>query len=448
MFKIKNLYILLLLLAFPFINCNAQNLSDLVIPINWKKFKNVDASKELLLSSKLMTNAGKYSYSWANSYYKSSDINDLFIIKNVNQEQPIRTPSSAALGLAVALKTGVNPQSMGGTYQEIEKTIIKLVKGVVTNHIANGGKWGDHWQSTLWVAQIARAGWMIWDELDIETREMLCKALEHEANRHIESNYKIKYWNGKGGNSFAEENSWDSMPLQLAIAMMPNHPNAKQWKEICSKLVLGAYSVQADMTKTAPILDGKSPQDWLDGYNIREDGFVINHGILHNDYMASIAHLQMSGFSVFSLAKQPIPQTLDYNFKLIYKTLSSTKFASPPYKSPGGTMYIKGSPEQYYPEGTDWSKYRYACYYGLDALVDVLEYDKNLVKVSEWRKLRGERILELQSRHKDGRMYKDGEFDNYWGKEQMIFWMISDAHMLQWLADRQAVSKKSNWLKK
>lgn len=442
----KNKYLLLLFLLLTFIGGNAQNLRDLVVPIDWERFKETKASEEFLLSSKLMENAGRYSYTWANKYYKSSKTNDRFIIKNVNKEQPIRTPSSAALGLAVALKTGIDPQSMGGNYEEIEKTITKLVKGVVINHKANGGKWGKYWQSTLWIALSARAGWLMWNELDEETQEMLCKALEYEANRHISPKYKILYWNGEGGNSRAEENSWDSMPLLLAVAMMPKHPNVKKWKEICSKMLVSAYSLKVDMDKTTPKLDGKSPKEWLEGYNIREDGFIINHNIIHNDYMVSIGHLQMSGFLVFSLAGQAVPQTLDYNFGLIYKTLVSSELKSPPYKAPGGTMYIKESPEQYYPEGTDWSKHRYACFYGFDALVDVLKYDKELPKASEWRRLRGEKILKLQSRHENGSMYEGREFHNYWGKEQMVFWMIADAHLLQWLADRQLISEKSNWL--
>jgi len=442
----KSKSILLVLLILTFLEGKATNLRELVVPINWERFGTVKPSREFLLSSKLIANAGRYSYIWANNYYKSTKTNDRFIIKNINKEQHIRTPSSAALGLVVALKTGIDPHSMGGTYEEIEKTITKLVKGVVINHKANGGRWGDHWQSSLWIAQVGRAGWLIWDKLDEDTQEMLCKGLEHEANRYIQPDYKIKYWNGQGGNSRAEENSWDSMPLQLAVAMMPKHPNGKKWKEICSKLLISAYSLKADVNKTEPKLDGKSPKEWLDGYNVREDGIVVNHNILHNDYMVSIAHLQMSGFLIFSLAQQVIPQTLDYNFGIIYKTLVIKNFKSPPYKAPGGTMYIKGSPEQYYPEGTDWSKYRYACYYGMDALVDILGYDKELPKAAEWRRLRGERILELQSRHGDGRMYEKCEFDNYWGKEQMVFWMIADAHLLQWLADRKALSNKSDWL--
>ncbi len=447
--KTFNLFILLIAAILVCHVSYSQELvapQELVVPIDWGNFKTEKPSQEFLLSSKLIANAGRYSYKWANDYYKSSETNDRFIIENVNKEHPIRTPSSAALGLSVAIKTGIEPQLMGGSYDEIEKTIIKLVKGVVINHKANGGKWGEHWQSTLWIAQVGRAGWMLWDKLDENTQEMLCKALIYEANRHIRPTYKIAYWNGKGGNSRAEENSWDSLPLQLAIAMMPQHPNVKKWKEVCSKLLISAYSVKSDMNKTKPKLDGKSPKDWLDGYNVREDGIVINHNIIHNDYMVSIAHLQMSGFLVFSLAQQPVPQTLDYNFGYIYKTLVCKEFKAPPYKKPGGTMYISGSPEQYYPEGTDWSKYRYACYYGMDALVDVLKYDKKLPKAAEWRKLRGERILELQSRHEDGRMYEKGEYDNYGGVEQMVFWMMTDAHLLQWLADRDALSKKSNWL--
>ena len=41
-------------------------------------------------------------------------------------------------------------------------------------------------------------------------------------------------------------------------------------------------------------------------------------------------------------------------------------------------------------------------------------------------------------------MYAEGEFDNYPGREQMVFWLLSDAHLLQWLDDRNAVSEKKN----
>lgn len=436
-----------ILLSMVLSGTYAEGLSKTVNTIDWKSYKKVKPSPEFLMSSKLVANGSRYSYTWANEYYKTSASGDYFIIDNVNKEQPIRTPSSAAIGIAMTLKTGVNEDLIGVSHKELTKCAVKLIKGVVKNHRVNGGKWGKHWQSTLWAAQVGRAGWMLWDDLDHQTREWLCKAVVFEADRHIKPSYKIKHWNGIGGDSKAEEISWDVMPIQLAVAMFPNHPHSQQWKEICSKMMMNAYSLEADMQKTKPHFDGKPPSEWLEGYNMREDTIIINHSLLHNDYMVSIAHLQMSGFLVFSMARQPVPQSLDFNFRNVYKTLTCKQFSAPPFESPGGTMYIPGSPNQYYPGGTDWSRYRYACYYGMDALADILGYDKKLPKAADWRKLRGERILEMQSRHENGRMYANGEYTNYWGAEQMVFWMFADAHFLQWLDDHKAISKKKNWLK-
>ncbi len=110
-------------------------------------------------------------------------------------------------------------------------------------------------------------------------------------------------------------------------------------------------------------------------------------------------------------------------------------------------MFIPGKAEQYYPQGTDWSRLRFACFLGLDTFADVLGYDTGLPhKAAHWRKLRAQRILKMQSRHPDGRMYAEGEFKTYPGREQMVLWMLSDAHLLQWLADHNALTKKKNWL--
>lgn len=424
------------------------DLADMVEPIDWARFGTLaESSPEFEMSSKIVANAARHSYLWANDFYKSSESGDRFLIGNGWKEHVVRPPSSAALGLAMALKTGVDPSAMGASEEEITRCITKLVKGVAGNHKSNGGNWGNHWQSTLWAAQMGRAAWLVWDELDDETQEWVARTVVHEADRHIRPNYTIKYWNGQGGNSRAEENSWDCMVVQLAVAMMPEHPHVRKWKEICSKLMISAYSLEADMHKTEPVLDGKTPQEWLDGYNVREDGLVINHNLIHNDYMVSFAHLQMSAAMVFSLAQQPLPETYDFNFDLIYRTLVTKKFDAPPYKAPGGTMYIPGKPEQYYPGGTDWSPLRFACYYGMDSLADVFGHDKELPHTAaHWRQLRAEKIYEMQSRHEDGRMYAPGEYDNYQGVEQMVFWMMTDAHLLQWLYDRQALSGKANWL--
>jgi hypothetical protein len=169
---------------------------------------------------------------------------------------------------------------------------------------------------------------MLWGALDDEAKEMVCRVVEYEADRHLRKGYQIPYWNGKGGDSKAEENSWEAMVLQLAVVMMPEHPNSPRWKAVCSELMIGAYARKSDMSHTGPKLDGKFPREWLRGFNIREDGIVINHDRIHNDYMSAIAHLQMQGFLVCSLAEVPVPETTDFNFEVLYRALMARKFES------------------------------------------------------------------------------------------------------------------------
>jgi len=417
--------------------------------IEWNRFDaKTTQSPELKLSSRILANSARFGHTWLINTYKENPSGDRFVIPDKNEEYTIRPATSVAIGLAVAIKAGTTDDNgMDASTDLLIKPTAKLIKGVAALHRSNDGKWGDHWQSSIWAAQLGRAGWMLWDDLDEETKEMICRLVVHEADRHIRQDYAVPYWNGKGGDSKAEENSWEATVLQQAIAMLPDHPNNIRWKRICSELQISAFACKSDMDKTQPILDGKPPKEWLRGYNLREDGLVINHGLIHNDYMSAMAHLQMQGFLVCSLAGIPVSQTTDFNFDLIYRTLVTKQFEAPPYKAPGGTMYIPGKAEQYYPQGTDWSPLRFACFLGLDTFADILGHDRGLPhKAAHWRELRANEILRMQSRHADGRMYADGEFSNYPGREQMVLWMLSDLFLLQWLKDHDALAKKKNWL--
>ena len=429
---------------------STKSLSLQVRRINWANFskQSVPETEHLKKCKQILLNAARYNTKWLDSKFKIAPSGDRLQIANRNSEPVIRHPSSAALGLATVIKTGIfDPQAVGVTKEALISITIKAIKGIASIHKANGGNWGDHWQSSHWAAMVGRAGWMMWDDLDAETREMVCKFIVYEADRHIRKDYRVPYWNGKGGDSKAEENSWESQILCLAAVMMPNHRHARAWKEICSELMISAYACKSDLTRNDVSLDGKTPRQWLRGYNLRDDGIVINHGLIHNDYMSSIGHCQMEAFLMCSLAGVPVPEAADFNFDKTYSALVTRVFPSPPYKKPGGTMYIPGKAEQYYPQGTDWSRYRFACFYLMDTYAYVLGVDKKLPhKAADWMSLRADRMLGMQSRHRDGRTYARGEFDRYLGSEQFVLWVMSDAYLLLWLKERSAISAKGNWL--
>ncbi|MFP6895961.1 MAG: hypothetical protein VCA38_05120, partial [Roseibacillus sp.] len=364
-----------------------------------------------------------------------------------HEEGIIRPATSACLGLAIVLKTGLFKEESVGVSEEILlQRLAKLIGGLATQHTVNGGTWGHHWQSSLWCAQLSRAAWLIWEQLDRETRTKLCRIIVSEAERHLRDNHALQYWNGKGGDSKAEEHSWDSMILQQAVVMMPGHKRVRRWKEACSKLMISAHSRKSDISRTDLALDGKTPRDWLEGYNLMEDGTLKNHDRIHNDYMVAMGHLQMQGFLACSLAGTAVPETTDFNFAVIYRALVIRKFSSPPYKPPGGTMYIPGVPHNYYPEGTDWSTFDFCQFLLMDTYAHVLQYDRTLPhKAVDWMTVRAEAILRMQSRHSDGHLYAPGEYDNYRGAEQMALWHLGDTYLIQWLADQNKLSAKGNW---
>ncbi len=135
---------------------------------------------------------------------------------------------------------------------------------------------------------------MLWDDLDADARTQLARVVTSEADRFIAPDYRVPYWktvDGKEnfpGDTKAEENAWNAMELQLACAMLPTHPRASAWRRACSELMISAFANQEDARSNESLVDGQSVKSWLRGFNLREDGAVVNHGIVHPDYTSTI----------------------------------------------------------------------------------------------------------------------------------------------------------------
>ncbi len=359
----------------------------------------------------------------------------------------IRPACNVVYGLAVVLETGLFNENEAGTSetQSLDRAI-DLMKAVLFAHESNRS-WGYTWQSALCAGLLGHGGWMLWDNLDADTQRRLAAVIEYEANRFLK--YKVPYWTGRDddGDTKAEENAWNSMVLDVAIAMMPSHPHVRGWKEKCSELVVSAYSLKTDLQNTS-VLDGKPVKDWLNGYNLRDDGAAINHGpgFVHPDYMACIT-FQLRAYLTQSLAGQLIPEAADFNVDFMYRTFVTKPWDSPPYDKPGGTIYVPGKPGLYYPKGTDWSRLYFQLYYFFDAFAHTFRRDQGLPHpAADWMRIRAKRMLEMQARHADGHTWAQGEFDAAAGREQIATRYFADVFLLQWLSAQNQISKRGNWL--
>jgi hypothetical protein len=423
-------------------HCYAGSLPE-VVPIRWERFHAIQLQdQDAIQCRRMLLNAAKYNFAWAVDASVQIEENGEEITGR-EAHDIVRPACSAAHALAVVLKTGLfDRDATGVSRAEAVQRTLRLIRVTAALHKNRG--WKYKWQSAFWAANLAHAAWFMWDELDNPTRTVVKTMVLNEANRFV--GYKVSNWNGRGGDTKAEEHAWNSMIVSIAVAMMPDHPNLQAWKEAGSELMLSAYAFESDLENSS-VVDGKRVGDRIRGFNVRSDGAVINHGLVHCDYMSCIT-LQLRAFVTQSLAEQTVSEAVDFNASRIYRTLVMQEWSSPPYRQPGGRMYLPGKAAIYYPTGTDWSNYRFDIFYLLDVYAHLFRWDAELPnKASSWMRVRAKEILQMQSRHPGGRMFAKGEFDGFPGREQLAAWQFADAYLLFWLHEQNLLSPKGNWLK-
>jgi len=443
----------LLSLALLIVSVAAARAAE-VMPIRWERFQRVGpVGFDEWQARSVLQNATRYNLAWLPRTYKTSGDGTAYLPPNM-AESGIRPGASVLYGTAVLLKTGgYDPAAIGLSRAEAVSRLGRLARGLAATHkvnAADGKGWGDHWQSAHWAALMGQGAWMLWDDLDADTRRMVQRVVEHEAGRFLAPGYEVPYWTAPDGHvnspgdTKAEENSWNAMILQLAVAMMPGHTRAEAWKRVGSELMVSAFALKTDLQNTT-VVDGLPVKDWLRGFNVREDGAVINHNIIHPDYTATPT-LQLRAYLTQSLAGQAVPESAAFNAPFIYRSFSLHVWPSPPYEAPGGTMYIPRRAEVYYPQGTDWSRYRFDVYYLFDAFADVLGWDKGLAHPArEYMRLRAARLLAMQARHPDGHAWTREEATGAYPNDSMLAWQMGDACLLLWLDGHRAIGPVRNW---
>jgi len=421
-----------------------------VVPIDWSRFtpygKIEPRSSELTECATIFLNTVSYNLSWATDAIEKQDGKAPFTglegLEKRGAHDFIRPVCNVAFGLAVALKTGVYEEEVSGVPKaEVRARALQLIHGAARNHRGQG--WGYPWQSALWAAYLGHGAWMLWDDLDVETRALVAELVEWEADRLAD--VTVPYWDGRGGDTKAEENGWNSMVLSLAVAMMPNSPRVPAWKEKCSEFMISAYSTEDDL-HNGRVIDGKPVKDWLRGFNANADGSVVNHGFVHPDYMLGV-HSNLRAFAVKPLAGQVVPEAADFNADRVYRCLVTREWPSPPYAAPGGTIYRPGEPFMYYPQRADWSRVNCISSYLVDVHAWTLGLDKDLPhSAKHWMQVRAAKIREMQQRHTDRRIWADGEFDTWPGREQTACGRLGAAFLMLWIHAQDGTVKRANWL--
>ena len=428
-----------------------------VVPVAWSKFKSgpcvLPAGERF---GKILLNANKYAL---NTWWQANKFNqpasDGYLDFHGKNEHHIRPAASEAQGLAISLQLGLyNSQATGVSKKEAKKKTIELIRSLVHRHVATAANgWGSVWQSPLWASRTAMASWLMWDQLDAQTRKETVKMLESEAVWVMSNKGKpvIKtYRNRSGkiispGDTGSEENAWDSDLLVAATAMLPGDVNYSRWMNKVIELELATYSRPSDVERT-DVYNGKPLSGWLPGSNANEDGTVINHNIVHPDYMTA-GLFEFTPIVFYSLARLPVPKAGMFNCDIIYNTLANLQFTpgkiinGKPATQPGGTMFIARSAEIYYPQGDDWGTGRRLNFAMADAVTSLFSPIAGLrLKAAIWERKHTEYTLMQQARFEDGHTYLNSSENKSPNGDSQNAMLASRAYLLHWLAERHAVT--------
>jgi hypothetical protein len=423
----------------------AEAAADLVVPIDWAKFAGglppgepAEAMRRVLANATKYATATWYPQAYGGQHGEYLDFGGI-------GESQIRPAASEALAMAAALKTGAyDADYTGVSRDQAERITLRLVESLAHRHRATspGTGWGDHWQSALWAYWAGSAGWFMWDELSPSGRAAVQAMVRHEADRFV--GYEVPYYRDVAGDvvtpgdTKAEENAWNGLVLQLATAMMPRHPHWTLWMDKCLELMVSAYARPQDVQSQRRI-NGKTVSQWLDGSNAGEDAMVVNHGIIHPEYLTPVSFNAAAAQS-YTLAGMQTPEAAFFNVAEVYDALVDLEFPSPPYASPGGTIYVDGSSEIYYPQGSDWGTGRRMIYAWLDIQAATYRLDgRASTPAATWAGRHTERVLQMQARFDDGRTFGAWDEHRYAGREQMVAVLAAQAYLVYWIEHQGGV---------
>lgn len=352
----------------------------------------------------------------------------------------IRGPAMEAFALASALRTGAYDPRITGVPTSIALAVtVQLASSLALTHVATSRDgWGRVWQSRLWVAEAGTAAWFVWGYLSTAAKTAVVDMVAAES--HDVAVTPVPYYHSADGavnfpgDTKAEEDSWDSMCLQLALAMMPTAAEVPAWSSRNAELLIASFSRPQDLTDNT-VVNGMPVSEWLHGSNANADGTVTNHGIVNPDYMATLVQ-SLTAPIIAAFAGTSAPQASLWNAALVYGDMTTLNFTAPPWNSPGGTIYRPHTAGLlYYPQGDDWGTGRDAHMVALDELAVDFGLDTSAaVPASVELTAHLKRAAAMQARSSTGQTYVSPSEDLFQLREEWVAYHLGLAWLGAWVS--------------
>ncbi len=203
-----------------------------------------------------------------------------------------------------------------------------------TQKCPDGKQWGNSWQSAMWAGTLGFGAWLLWEQLDPNSRNDVQRILASESDRFLPG----KPPGGRWLDTKAEENGWNLICISLTANMFPNHPHAVAWNEKAIEYMMNTLSAPQDSQDTTTV-DGRPAKDWFSAANVHPDFTLENHNFFHPSYVACSSYFLTQSAMHYTYAKRPIPQATTHHLMDTWHMLQTL---------------ILPCGESAYPQGMDW----------------------------------------------------------------------------------------------
>ena len=386
-----------------------------------------------------------------NSFLNWEDRDYLYIVntdEGKSGEQAVRPWAHACFTMANAVRFGTAGEREEETLKKARLLTASLARAHYSNSLLG---WGYAWQSAEWAENIGYAAWLLWDELSPRDRYYVINMITCEANRFLE--YDPPYYRDEDGtvlhpgDTKAEENAWNSRILALASVMFPEMENHGRWEDALIRLLLSSTAMPKDASSDRAV-DGVLLSETLKGSNVESDGTVVNHALVHIDYIVTTMEGMLDTVLICDLAGKECPEAATFHFEKMYGALVNLDLGIYDPEKAGRHFYeseegqVTGRVTM--PGENDWGGMWYPEYYLVDAAADLLEFDTLCpegLKGRDWAKIHLHISREMEEREAGGKVkgqfFAEGE-NSFISGEAYQMHCVSKAAALRWVHGGEA----------
>ncbi|MBD2861283.1 hypothetical protein [Paenibacillus oceani] len=186
----------------------------------------------------------------------------------------------------------------------------------------SGKKWGGRGdgffmasQNGRSVAAMACAAWLLWDELDGETKRLVQNVTSSYADRWAAEEPR----NGVYYDTQCEENAWTAAGISAAMGMFPDHPHQQEWQAGFTNWAMNAVTTYRDRLAYPSGLIDKTNGLKVTTVTFHPDYTSENHAFVHPSYYCAGTNLRAI-HAVFALMSgQPVMESALYNNVPLYE---------------------------------------------------------------------------------------------------------------------------------